>query len=231
MNGFFKHAILLFIMSIFLLTAVPLVFFLFITLEFRGLTATKTFKSAFVSGFVLSALSLLILAVMSYYIQNRYTRLMVFICHWFFDILYYTLFSVGGYFVLSARRFFVFDDRKDFPFLYAYFSGYLTPVGFYTVMRNFYTLDSYILFLFPMILIAVGFWLSFLIIEGQRQRGYLRVIIFLTILPLTLTAALVPWLYYLNYQMYALLLDIFILLVCSSIYSILRHDYTKIFGS
>ncbi len=213
------------------MTAVPLVFFLYITLEFRGLTATTNFKNAFVSGFIFSVLSLLILAVMSYYIQNRYTKLMVYICHWFFDVLYYTVFSLGGYFILSTRRFLVFDDRKDFPFIYTYFSGYLTPVGFYIAIRNFYTMDSYILFLFPLILIVMGFWLAFIILEAQRQRGYLRVIIFLTILPMTLAVALVPWLYYLNYQMYAVLLDIFIVLVCSSVYSILRHDYTRIFGS
>ncbi len=218
-------------MSIFLVTAVPLVSFLYISLEFRGLSATKTFKNAFISGFILSIFSLLILAVISYYVQERYSRFMVFLCHWIFDVLIFTLFSVGGYFLFTVRRLFSFDKRTDYPFLYAYFAGYLTPVGFYMLIRNFYTLDSYILFLFPLLLIALGFWIPFIILEAQRQRGYLRIVIFLALLPLTMAAALVPGLYYLNYRTYAVLLDLFLLLLCSSVYSILRRDYTQIFGS
>ncbi len=141
-EGFYQSCYSPPIMSIFLVTAVPLVSFLYLSQEFRGLSATKTFKNAFISGFILSIISLLILAVINYYVQERYSWIMVFLCHWIFDVLLFTMFSVGGYFLFTARRFFFFDKRKDYPFLFAYFSGYFTPVGFYMLMRNFYTLDS-----------------------------------------------------------------------------------------
>ncbi len=229
-EGFHQSCYSPVIMSIFLLTAVPLISFFYLSLEFKGLTSTKTFKTTFVSGFALSVLSVLILAIVNYYVQQRYTKLMVFVCHWIFDVLYYTVFSVGGYFILSFRTSRPYRKRKDFPFLYSFFAGYFSPVGLYMLIRNFYTFDSYILFLFPLMLVALGFWLPFIILEAQRQRGYVRVLIFLSILPFTLVIALVPELYYLNYHTYATLLDLFILLLCSSVYSILRDDYVHLFG-
>lgn len=218
-------------MSIFLLSALPLAFFFYISIEFTGLIAADTFKKAYISGLVVFVVSIVILTTMNSYIQSGYTRLGLFFYHWFFDIFFFLAAGTAGYFILYFRGFLVFDERKEFPFLYTFFSGYLTPVGLYTLIRNFYTLDSYLLFFYPVLIAVSGFWITFIMLEVLRHRGYKRVIILISILPFTFIAAIVPVLYYLNFHSYALMLDLFLLLISSSVYSILRHDYRAVFGS
>lgn len=218
-------------MSIFLLTAVPLFFFLFMSIDFSGIIATKNFKTAFILGGGISFFSLFVLSVVHYYINIHYSWLPLFFYHWFFDVFFFTLVSVSGFTVLVGKRVIPACDRKDFPFVYAFFSGYFAPVPLYILIQKFYMLDSFILFLYPILLITLGFWISFIVLEAIGHRGYRRVLIFSSLIPLTGAAALVPEFYYLNFQNYGMLIGLFLFLVCFSVYSILRHDYRRVFGT
>jgi len=218
-------------MSMFLLTAVPLFFFLFMSIDFSGIIATKNFRTAFILGCGISFFSLLLLSIIHYYITIRYSWLTLFFYHWFFNVFFFTLVSVTESAVLVGKRLLPAYDRKDFPFVYAFFSGYFTPVSFYILIQKFYMLDFFILFLYPLLLITLGFWISFIVLEAFGHQGYLRVLIFSTLIPLTATAALVPEFYYLNFQNYGMLIGLFLFIICFSVYSILRHDYRRVFGT
>ena len=217
-------------MRVFLLSAVPLTFFLYISIEYSSIMAAKRFWKSFYLGIVTFIMSLVIITSLSYYIPMGYESLPLFMYHWFMDLFSFALASVTGYLFLYYRGILIFDQRKDFPFLFAFFSGYLSPAGLYILIKNFYCLDTYILFLYPVVLVVLGFVVTFLVIEALRSRGYLRILLFAANVPATAVIAIVPALYYLNYHTYALLLAWFLPLVALSIYSILRNDYHSVFS-
>lgn len=217
-------------MSIFLLSAVPLVFFLYISIEYSGILATKLFWKSFLLGGITFIVSLILLTVLDYFIHPVYEPVPLFIYHWFMDLFFFSLSGTLGFLLFYYRGILVFERRKDFPLVYAFFSGFLSPAGVYILIKNFYFLDTYLLFLYPLLLVVIGFITTFLVIEAQRSNGYKQIFLFLLIIPATAVIAGVPALYYLNYHTYAVLLACFLPLLSSSIYSILRNEYHTVFG-
>ncbi len=218
-------------MSIFLLSAVPLGFFLYISIEYSGIMATKLFWKSFILGGISFIVSLILLTVLGYPIHPAYEPVPLFVYHWFMDLFFFALSGTLGFLFFYYRGILVFERRKDFPFVYSFFSGFLSPAGVYILIKKFYFLDTYILFLYPLLLVVLGFITTFLVLEVQRSNGYRQILLFIIMIPATAVLAGVPALYYLNYHTYAVLLSCFLPLLSSSIYSILRNDYHTVFNS
>ncbi len=193
--------------------------------------ATKRFRESFISGIIVFAVSLIFITAVNHYISRGYNPVPLFMYHWFTDLFVLTIGGTLGFLFLYYRGILVFERRKDFPFIYTYFSGYLSLTGLYILIKDFYSFDSYILFLYPVLLIVLGFVVSFLVLEAQRSSGYMKILLFFTLIPGTAAIAAVPALYYLNYHSYAFMLTGFLPLLASSIYSILRNDYRSLFGT
>ncbi len=214
-------------MSIFLLSAVPLSYFLFVSVEFKDDADPDMLRRSYFYGLLVFAASLPVIVFVNKYINPGYRPVPLFLYHWFTELILFVIASAGGYYLLRFKGYLSFDKRRDFVYLTSFFYGYLSPAGFYMLIKKFYWLDTYILFLYPVLLAVLGFWLSFTVMEALRADGYRRIIILLSLIPSTAVMGAVPALYYLNYHSYALMLAVFLPLLCSSVYSILRNDYRR----
>ncbi len=217
-------------MSIFLLSAVPLTYFLFVSVEFKESADSVMLRRSYLYGLLVFAASLPVIVFINRYINPGYMPVPLFLYHWATEFLFFTAASAGGYYLLRLKGYVSFDRRRDFVYLVSFFYGYFSPAGFYMLIKKFYWLDTYLLFMYPVLLAVIGFWISFTVMEAGRAEGYRRTVILLSLVPSTAAAAAVPALYYLNYHSYALMLTVFLPLLCSSVYSILRNDYRRGMG-
>lgn len=216
-----------FIISSFLLISVPLFSGLVISRYFRWDFVSSRFKQVFFMGafFYILARILLLLAGILYKIN--YDRSSLFLYLWFNDIFILLLIALAGYFLLLKKGLFRQDSYREFPFIFSYASGFFALSGLSKIVDSLLKFDAYILFIFPLIQIVLLLLFSIIIIEASTRRGYLTILIYSLLLPMSFAVILVPWFYYINYYPAAIGIAAAVLAGSFGLFYILKKDYIR----
>jgi len=216
---------LLLIVSSFLLLAVPVFTGIMVSIFFRWDFNKDRFKKVFFMGMFFFLIAQILLQIIGLFYSMNYDELPLFFNLWIKEIFIILLVAVSGYFLLLKKGIFREGSYREFPFIFSYLSGYFFLSGLIKIIDSLFKFDTYILFLYPVICIVMVMLISIIIIEAGTRRGYISILIYSLLLPLSLGIALVPWLYYLSHSTVALGLAFVVLLGSGVIFYMLKKDY------
>ncbi|MDA3937693.1 MAG: hypothetical protein PF693_00060 [Spirochaetia bacterium] len=212
-------------MSLFLLFSVPLFSGIMISHYFKWEFNTERFKKLFFSGLFFYLIARIILLLIGIFYNIYYDKLSLFLYLWINEIVVVLLVALAGYFLMLKKDLFRQNSYKEYPFMFSYISGFFILSGLTKIIGNFFNFDSYILFIYPFISIILLVFFSIIIIEASTKRGYISVLIYSLLIPVSLLLALVPWFYYLNYTLISIGILLASLVGIGVVFFILKKDY------
>lgn len=188
-----------FMTSLFLLFSVPLFFAIVVTIFFKWDSSINRFKKAFFMGISFFIVAQIILLLIGHIYKVNYEKLPLFIYIWITDVLVLLLIVSIGYFLMVKNGFFRQDSYREYPVVFSYMGGFMVLAGLVRIVDSSLKFDGYMLFLYPFMCMTMLTAFSIIIIEAGTRRGYISVLIYALLFPLSLLLALIPWLYYTNY--------------------------------
>jgi len=188
---------------------------------------TARFKKLFFIGFLNFAVAKIFTIFIHFFYKVNYDKLPLFFYLWISEILIFTVFLVITYLLIVRRGLLRFDSYREYPFVFSYISGFLVLSGVAMVFGNQLKVDSYILFIYPVVCIIILLLYSVIFIEAGTRRSYKSYLLYSLLLPLSLILALIPWLYYINYIFASFGLTLVTLIVSISVFSLLKKDYIR----
>jgi len=218
---------LLIIISSFLLFSVILFSGIVISHFFKWDFNTERFKQVFFMGMLFYLAVQLILFLISFFFTIKYDQTYLFIYIWVRE--FFVIFSVvlSGFFYMLKKGMFRQDSYREFPFIFSYISGFFALSGLTKIVNSLFKFDSYILFIYPVICIVLVLFVSIIIIEASTRRGYISILIYSLLLPLSLLLTLAPWFYYLNYFLAAIGVALVSFFGAGVLFYALKKDYTR----
>ncbi len=216
-----------FIISSFLLISVPLFSGLVISRYFKWDFISSRFKQVFFMGTVFYILARVLLLLIGIMYRINYDKSSLFLYLWINEIFIVLLAASAGYFILLKKGMFRQDSYREFPLIFSYSSGFFALSGLSKIVDSLLKFDAYILFLYPLINIVLLLLFSIIIIEAGTRRGYISILIYFLLLPLSLVLILVPWFYYTNYIPAAIGIALSSLAGSSGLFYMLKKDYTR----
>ncbi len=216
---------LLFIIGLFLLFSLPLFSGIMTSHFFKWEFKTGRFKRLFFYGMFFYLIARLILLITGVFFNSPYEKLFLFLYLWINETVVLLLVALAGYLLLLKKDLFRQNSYKEYPFVFSYISGFFALSGLTKIVGNFFNLDSYMLFLYPFICIIALVLFSIIIIEAGTRHGYVSILIYSLLFPVSLLLALVPWFYYLNHNLYSIGILLISLLSVGGVFFILKKDY------
>ncbi len=162
-----------------------------------------------------------------FFYKVNFDKLPLFFYLWISEILVFTVFLLITYLLLVRRGLLRFDSYREFPYIFSYVSGFLALSGLTRVVGSQLKVDSYILFIYPIVCIILLLFYSVIFIEAGTRRDYRSYLLYSLLLPLSLVLALIPWLYYINYIFASFGLALILLIVSISVFFFLKKDYVR----
>lgn len=218
---------ILFIISSFLLLSLPLFSGIIVSQYFRWDFNSGRFKQVFFTGMFFYVISQVLLLLIGLFFEINYNKLPLYIYLWMNEFFIILIVAFAGYFLLSIRGFFKKDSFREFPYIFSYASGFLFFAGLIKIVNSLFMFDVYILFIYPFICFALLLFFSIIVIEASTRRGYISILIYSLLIPLSLLFALVPWLYYLNYFSAAMGVVLVSLFGVGALFFFLKKDYIR----
>ena len=218
---------LLIVISLFLLFSVILFSGIVISYFFKWDFNTGRFKKVFFIGMFFYFVAQIILLLISSFFTIKYNQTYLFMYLWIKEVFVIIIVILSGYFYLLKKGLFRQDSYREFPYIFSYTSGFFALSGLIKIVTSLLKFDAYILFLYPVICIILLLLFSIIIIEAGTRRGYVSVLIYSLLLPLSLLVALVPWFYYLNYILAAIGVAVASLSIAGVLFYILKKDYIR----
>lgn len=188
-----------FMTSLFLLFSVPLFFAIVVAIFFKWDSSINRFKKAFFIGISFFIVAQIILLLIGHIYKVNYEKLPLFIYIWITDVLVLLLIVSMGYLLMVKNGFFSQDSYREYPVVFSYMGGFMVLTGLVRIVDSSLKFDGYMLFLYPFMCMTMLTAFSIIIIEAGTCRGYISVLMYALLFPLSLFLALIPWLYYTNY--------------------------------
>lgn len=188
-----------FMTSLFLLFSVPLFFAIVVTIFFKRDSSINRFKKAFFIGISFFIVAQIILLLIGHIYKVNYEKLPLFIYIWITDVLVLLLIVSMGYLLMVKNGFFRQDSYREYPVVFSFMGGFMVLAGLVRIVDSSLKFDGYTLFLYPFMCMTMITAFSIIIIEAGTRRGYIPVLMYALLFPLSLLLALIPWLYYTNY--------------------------------
>ncbi|MCK5153170.1 MAG: hypothetical protein KAQ93_02330 [Spirochaetales bacterium] len=217
---------ILFIISSFLLLSVPMFSGIIVSLYFKWDFNSDRFKKVFFMGIFFYVIAQIILLLVGLFFRIDYDKSSFYIYLWITEFLILILTALAGYLLMLSRGFFRQDSYREFPFIFSYVSGFLSLAGLTKIVNSLFKFDAYILFIYPVICIALLLFFSIIIIEAGTRRGYISILIYSLLIPLSLILPLAPWFYYLNYFPAVIGVSLVSFFSAGALFFILKKDYT-----
>ncbi len=216
-----------FITGLFLLLSVPLFFAIIVTLLFKWDSHVSRFRKAFFIGLSVFIASQIILLFIGFFYKVNYEKLPLFIHIWITDILVLLVVVSMGYFLMVKKGLIRQDSYREYPVVFSYAGGFMVLSGLAKIVDSLLKFDSYMLFLYPFICMTLLIAFSITIIEAGTRRGYISILMYVLLFPLSLILALIPWLYYTNYIMASVGVMLVIFSGTGLVFFLLRKDYIR----
>lgn len=213
--------------SLFLLFSVPVFFLLVIMLFFKWDLSIGRFKKAFFMGMSVFIAAQIILFLITFFYKMNYEKLPLFIHIWITDVLILLLTALSGYLLMVKTGFFRQDSYREYPFILSYTGGFLVLTGLVRIAGSLFKFDGYKLFLYPFICMTILISFSIIVIEAGTRRGYVSVLMYSLLFPLSLLLALIPWLYYINYILASIGVGVASFVVAGLVFFLLKKDYIR----
>ncbi len=213
--------------SLFVLLAVPILYTVLVTVFFEKELGRKRFNRAFFSGMLLFVLVQVIYQFIKLFYKINYEWFPLYIFLWATEILPFIIVLVSGYFLLVRRGVFRQDSYLEYPHVFSYTAGLLVLAGLFRSVNSLWKLDSYILFLYPLLIISILILFPVIVVEAGVRRGYGKALFFALLLPYSLILVLIPWLFYINYFFISLGTALFISAGSLAAFLLLRKDYIR----
>ena len=216
-----------FMTSLFLLFSVPLFFAIIVTLFFKWDSIVNRFKKAFFVGISVFIAAQIILLLIGFFYRVNYEKLPLFIHIWITDILILLAVVSIGYFIMVKYGFFRQDSYREYPVVFSYAGGFMVLAGLAKIVDSLLKFDDYMLFLYPLVSMTLLTAFSIIIIEAGTRRGYISVLMYALLFPLSLLLALIPWLYYTNYIPAAVGVTLMAFFGTGLVFFLLKKDYIR----
>ncbi|MCK5200108.1 MAG: hypothetical protein KAR21_17245 [Spirochaetales bacterium] len=214
--------------SLFLLFSVPLFFAIVVTLFFKWDSSINRFKKAFFTGLSFFIAAQIILLLIGLVYKVNYEKLPLFIYIWITDLLVLLIILSAGYFLMVKNGFFRQDSYREYPVVFSYTGGFMVLAGLARTVNSLLKFDGYMLFLYPFVCMILLISFSIIIIEAGTRRGYIPVLLYALLFPLSLLLALIPWLYYTNYIPAAVGITLLAFISTGLVFFLLKKDYIRI---
>lgn len=216
-----------FLASLFLLFSVPVFFAIVVTLFFKWDSSVNRFKKVFLMGLSAFIAAQIILLLIGFFYKVSYEKLPLFFHIWITDILVLIVVASMGYFLMVKNSLIRQDSYREYPIVFSYTGGFMFLAGLAKIVESLLKFDGYMLFLYPFMCMTLLVAFSTIIIEGGTRRGYIQVLMYTLLFPLSLLLALIPWLYYTNYTMASVGVMLVAFLGTSLVFFLLRKEYIR----
>ena len=209
------------------------VFFLFIftlfmiSYFFNWDIITNRFKKLFFIGMLNFIIAKFIVLLIHFFYKINYDKIPLFFYLWISEILVLTVFLLFTYKLLIRWGLLRPDSYREYSIIFSYSSGFFALTGLTKVIGSQLKLDSYIIFIYPLVSLILLILYSIILIEAGTKRDYKSYLLYSLLLPLSLLLALIPWLYYINYIQASYGLTFISLIGSFVAFYLLKKDYIR----
>ena len=218
---------LLFVISSFLLISIPLFSGIMVSLFFRWDFSSGRFKKVFFMGVLSYVFAQVILLIVGFFYKINYDSVSLYMYYWVNENLVILLAALAGYFLMLKKGLFRQDSYREFPYIFSYASGFFALSGLREIVSSLLKFDAYILFIYPLVRIVLLLLFSIIIIEASTRKGYVSILIYSLLLPLSLVLVFVPWFYYINYFPASIGITLALFTGTMGLFYLLKKDYIR----
>ena len=200
---------------------------LFINLFFKWGAVTARLKKLFFIGMLNFVVAKFVILLIHFFYKINFDKIPFFFYLWISEILVFSVFLLFTYQVLIRLGLLRPDSFREYPYVFSYISGFFTLAGLTAVVGSQLKLDSYIVFIYPIVCLTLLLSYSIIFIEAGTRQNYKSFLLYFLLLPLSLILAFIPWLYYLNYARVSLGLALITLTGSFVVFFFLKKDYVE----
>ncbi|MFO7850028.1 MAG: hypothetical protein R6V67_08730 [Spirochaetia bacterium] len=205
-------------MTLFLILTVPCAGILYVRLVYERSFYTDEVRSSLLFGVAAHIIAVVPLLMVHTQVPFSYTPSSLYIYAWVKDFLIYWILGFLLLVLMRRKVFKLFTERERWAESASFWVGFLMPMGIYWAIINYPAYTPYRLFLFPVLMLLL-LWVSaaasFLLYNSEKMVTKILAPAAATLF--TLVPAAVPYLFSVNYDVWAYVLFVFVSVVAAAV--------------